>query len=403
MVKCGSFASIVMLGMLLQLPAAHAFKMGDPGEFKEVETTADSLTGKDVWVHNRLISEGLSFGDPVHEDMTLASKELAKDLPPDLACNSSKLAIEEFMKPSAAPMLGNSVCCSKSAKSEWCDHANEIRYSPFKDTRETLVTGTRWNDDACHMGYRPKTLIGWAAWMLDPWYRKASNLNYSSHYHDKQFLHSMASSGFSRSDSELESASLTTHKIVTWAEFAFRVAEGSVLAKTPLLEVAPFLETNRRRTFLLVFSGQSKSMTVGEFFAGTTDFDPQHVRQLAMGALMHTIQDSFSASHVQRVNDQLPTLNGRGKVVRFLNYRLQTPALHSEQDKRPKDAMQAKASDFHPVALGARMIACAAGGSSSTSNWSQAKALMLQITALEIPSTNPGASAGAYGLQRRPK
>lgn len=395
MVKRCFCASIVMLGVL-QSHAVHAFKMGDPGEFKEVEITADTLTGKNVWVHNRLVSEGLSFGDPVHEDMTLASKKLAKHLPPDLACNSSDLAIEEFLKPSAAPMLGNSVCCSESAESEWCDYANEIRYTPFKDVRETLVTGTRWNDDACHMSYRPKTLIGWAAWMLDPWYRKASNLNYSSHYHDKQFLHSMASSGFNRSDSELESASQTTHKIVTWAEFAFRVAEGSVLAQTPLLEVAPLLEANRRRTFLLLFGGQRKSMTVGEFFAGTTDFDPQHVRQLAMGALMHTIQDSFSASHVQRVNDQLPTLNGRGKVVRFLNYRLQTPALHSDEDKRPKDATQAKASDFHPVALGARMIACAAGGSSEKSNWLKAKGLMQELTALENPNKNPRASAGAY-------
>lgn len=386
----------LVLGTLLYASETYAFKMGDAKEFVEIKTSAKTLAGHDVWVHHRLERQGISFGDPVHEDMTVASKALASKLPSQLSCSGSQQAISQFLHPSAAPMLGNSVCCAKTAKSRWCDYAEDVRYVPFKDVLEPLVSGARWNDDACHMSQRPQTRIGWAAWMVDPWYRRAANLNYSSDYHDKQFLHAMASSGFGRSDSYQESASVTTHKIVTWAEFAFRVAEGSIPAGTPLHEAGTFLEPNRTKTFHQAFRGYSRSMTVGQLFSGTSTFDLQHVRQLAMGALLHTVQDAFSASHVERVNDQLPTLKGRGKVIRFLNYRLQSPSLHGEQDQRPTDAQEALPSDFHPVALGARLIACAANGSSEKSNWPDAKSVMLQLTALEKPKSNPRASAGGY-------
>lgn len=386
----------VFVCAMLHASNVHGFKMGDPNEFLEIETAAGSLKGSDAWVHRRLQRQGLSFGDPVHEDMTNASRLLAPQLPPALSCNTDPQVISHFLRPGAAPMLGNGVCCSRTARSRWCDHANDVRYIPFRDVLEPLVSGVRWNDDTCHMSQRPKTLIGWAAWMVDPAFRRAANLNYSSHYHDKQFLHAMASSGFGNTDSYQEPASATAHKIITWGEFAFRVAEGSIPAETPLEKAGSFLEPNRHRTFHLMFGNQARSMTVGHLFSGTNDFEAHHVRQLAMGALLHTVQDAFSASHVQRVNDQSTSLKGRGKVIRFLNYRLQNPARHGEQDKRPIDATVAAAPDFHPVALGARLIACAAQGGSGRSNWPDAKAVLLELTALEYPKTNPRASAGAY-------
>lgn len=393
----GRAAGALGLVLLAACPsAAHAFKMGEGDEFEDVEKAAAGLPARDAWVYREIRRKRFSFGEPTHERMTAASVALASRLPAAQVCEAPSEKIVALTRRIPDALLGNSVCCAKTAVSEWCKRAESVRYDPFQDPNQPLITGSRWNDDACHMSYRNPTLIGWAAWMLDSEFRRSGNLNYSSHYHEKQFLHAMASSGFGRPDSEREVASVTTHKIMTWAEFAFRVAEGSIAPDMPLDEVVTRLPQSRHRAFRLAFAGHGK-MKVGVLFAGTEDFAPEHVRQIALGALLHTVQDAFSASHVERINDTSPTLKGRGKVVRFLNYRLQDAALHGAQDRRPTDATDAAAGDFHPVSLGARLIGCAAGGTAEASNWpGQAQAVMLSLLARARDKPDPPASGGRY-------
>lgn len=230
--------------------------------------------------------------------------------------------------------------------------------------------------------------------MLDPNFRWFSNINYTSHYHDKQFLHSMASSGFGREDNE--PASLTTHKIMTWAEFAFRVADGSIPASMRIADVPKFLRAGREVAFNGAFAPYA-ALPVGVLFAGTDQFDAHHVRQLALGALLHTVQDSFSASHVEREHDSLPTVLGRGRVLRFLNYRHQQPAEHGKADEGPRDKARAGPGDFHPVSLGARLLACAAAAQPNNSTWTQAQEVFVELLRRARPDLNPPSSAGRFG------
>jgi hypothetical protein len=244
------------------------------------------------------------------------------------------------------------------------------------------------------MTQRPATIVAWAAWMLDRSYEKYANFNYSSHYHDKQFLHSMASSGFGRQDQEARV--LTTHKIMTWAEFAFRVAEGSIPASKSMAEARSLLEPKREKAFDGAF-GPYRMHTVGYLFAGTDDYDPQHVKQLALGALLHTVQDSFSASHVQRERDS-EWLSQRGRIVQFMDYRRQDPRKHGRADARPMDATAASFESRHPVSLGARLIACAAAGGSQSSSWNdgQARGVLRQLLEPVNEAKNPVASGGRF-------
>ncbi len=376
---------------------ALAFKMGATNEYEGLER--DINLDRPWFLSNEQIKSILKksfFGDPIHEDMTTASKKMATDLPKELSCGSEAVDIENFLQPPSEALLGNSICCDKTADSSVCTFINDIRYKPFRDELPPLISGSRWNDDACHMTSRPKSRIGWAGWMVDTRYDRSSNLNYMSHFHDYQFLHAMASRAFKEDNLYLESTTETQHKIITWAEFAFRVAEGTIPADAPLNTVHAHLEDNRKRTFKLLFSGFSPRITVGQFFAGTTEFNAQHVRQIAAGSLLHTLQDSFSASHVERVNDHAPRLKERGKVIRFLDYQQQAQHLHGEADKRPEDATSASPEDFHPVSMGARLIACAAKQANTKSNWPKAKALMLEVLDINPANRATRASGGRF-------
>lgn len=385
------------VGLMVGLAApCVAFKMGRGNEYQMAEDLARQTSGVDRWVYQRMQTQRMSFGDPVHEDMTAASVELARQMTPEHRCGATNEQLEAFLRPVPSAALGNAVCCARTAKSLWCDKIDDaVRYGSFPDPNPPLITGVRWNDDPCHMTLRRDTTLGWVAWMLDAGYRKAANLNYASHYHDRQFLHAMASTGFGRPDSELEAAWLTIHKITTWAEFAFRVGEGSVDGAVPLNEVARHLEPHRTKAFNGAFGGHGR-LPVGTFFAGVEAYSPAHVRQLAIGGLLHTVQDSFSASHVQRLNDEAPVLRERGAIVRFHSYRLQDASLHAAADVRFADALQATASDFHPVSLGARLIGCAAAGSAGASKWPEVKKIVGDWLRQSRPDRNLPASGGRF-------
>lgn len=389
-----SAVGILSLAVGLGLTGSvRAFEMGDGDEYRLLEEKSKKLGVQNRWVTKRVKDGLLSFGDAIHEDMTEASKVMARQLTGPLACGATVAQIDALLQVVPNRKLGNSICCAKSADSRWCDSfVDEVRYSAFRDERPPLISGVRWNDDPCHMTQRSETIVAWAAWMLDRSYESYANFNYSSHYHDKQFLHSMASSGFGRVDQEPRV--LTTHKITTWAEFAFRVAEGSIPASTSVADAKALLEPQRVKAFDGAFKPYYK-FPVGLLFAGTASYDSQHVRQLALGALLHTVQDSFSASHVQRERDS-PLLAERGRVVHFMDYRKQDSRKHGSADARPRDATKADPSSLHPVSLGARLIACAAAGDNGNSAWSddRAKAVFKQLLEPVDGTKNPVASGG---------
>lgn len=385
-------APVRALALLLGLVAcsALAFKMGHKEEYRAVEHR--TIGGEDAegrQVYERTEGVGSKFGDPIHEDMTLASLALARQRPGELLCKASAQDIERFVRKIDTARVGNRVCCDTTAESLWCNRVDDtVRYADFPDRLAPLIAGTRWPDDPCHMSVRAKTVTAWAVWMVDPGHRRYSNANYSSHYHNKQFLHAMQSVGFGSDKNNAETPTVTQHKLMTWAEFAMKVANGTIPPATALTAVPPYLEPGRKKAYDLGFSGYGKT-SVGRLFAGTKGRpDPDHVRQIALGALLHTVQDSFSLSHANREHPNAARLKDRGRITSFRNYRLELPSEHGAADARPpnNDGTAADLSDAHPVAYGAHLIACAASTDDRDANWLKLKAwLRDQVFALAPP------------------
>lgn len=385
--------TVRVVALLLGLAAgsAQAFKMGHEEEYRAVEDR--TIAGRDAeghTVYERTQGVGSKFGDAIHEDMTLASLKLARQRPGELLCKVSAQDIERFARKIDAARVGNRVCCDTTAKSIWCNGVvDRVRYTDFPDRLAPLIAGTRWPDDPCHMSVRPDTVTAWAAWMVDPGYRRYANANYSSHYHHKQFLHAMKSVGFGSNKNNAETPGVTQHKLMTWAEFAMKVANGTIPSTTALTAVPPYLEPGRQKAYNLGFSGYGKA-SVGRLFAGTKGApDPDHVRQIALGALLHTVQDSFSLSHANREHPQAARLKDRGRITGFRNYRDEIPSEHGAADARPPndDGTTAELSDAHPVAYGAHLIACAASTDDRDANWLKLKPwLRDQVFAIGPPT-----------------
>ena len=216
---------------------------------------------------------------------------------------------------------------------------------------------TLWSD-------RTRSKAGWLVWMVGAGYMRFNNFNYASHFHEMQFLHAMAPSSRGDPTSYREPRSMTRRKVLAWAEFAYLVAEGSIAPAMTMQEVHARLSKVARKPFELGF-GLSNRRSVGFLFTGELDPDPLQVRQIAVGALLHTIQDSFSSSHVERVRsprdgEGRQLVGDKGAIRRFLTYRGQDAVEHGVADRRPGDWDRANPGDLHPVSIGAQVVACAA-------------------------------------------
>jgi hypothetical protein len=105
------------------------------------------------------------------------------------------------------------------------------------------------------------------------------------HYGDLQFLHSMASN-------PLEKAGETLEKILMWAEFCYKVATGVIDPKTKLAEIEV-------GGFAGLWQGRFRKWSVSYLFSTTGSAET--AKGKALGSMMHMLQDSFCASHVERV------------------------------------------------------------------------------------------------------
>jgi hypothetical protein len=145
-----------------------------------------------------------------------------------------------------------------------------------------------------------------------------------NHFGDMQFLHSMASRVGDR-------ARETRSSILIWAEFAYKVASGSVPASMPLKDVpvADFKE----------FFRNHEATVENLFLLGDQTYRGSPLRDFAFGTLLHMVQDSFSESHVSRdLSTQGAVCNCRytdrspATIEKFLVYGLQNAAEHKAED-----------------------------------------------------------------------
>lgn len=228
------------------------------------------------------------------------------------------------------------------------------------DLIKKVIRGARWNDDPLHfLPEYPRQ------WLMN--FERASELAeqgginenfdlfYRSHHADLQFLHAMAST-------ETESAQLTRNAILSWIELTYKVASGYIPVQTPFRKLGNFL-TPRTAQFVKKYftkNGRRLNWTpaylfslkctrevmppsaVGVLDCADTPWLPpkQDVQNIALGSLLHVIQDSFSDSHVTRHPDyegNYSLIHGRSAVQAFNAYQKQSIRLHRGADSYPRD------------------------------------------------------------------
>lgn len=154
-----------------------------------------------------------------------------------------------------------------------------------------------------------------------PAYGPGHYLLYRSHFGDLQFFHSMAAY-------DGERAFETQARMKMWAKFLWGIAIGQVPKDKPIRtlgfdELTPY------------FPGD---MTVTNLFAtGIVDVR-KNLDQVALGVLLHMVQDSFSQAHADRGPEpggqceRLPRFSRPGKITQFYSYARQAGHLHDEED-----------------------------------------------------------------------
>lgn len=201
-----------------------------------------------------------------------------------------------------------------------------------------------------------------------------------SHFGDLQFLHAMASE-----DGEL--AVETKRRIMMWAEFTWKVSRGDYGLETKLkdVSVAGFDK----------FFGGTDWRVQDLFTLGNVTLRPK-IEEVALGSLLHMVQDSFPKGHVDRAEATLgATCPGAtshlapGAIREFHSYIHQDPAKHGDYDSRNAFVQHWVADRPTVIDVGQVLLDYQKRGST----WEDIKPYIDCVFALENPEAK--ASAGA--------
>jgi len=213
-----------------------------------------------------------------------------------------------------------------------------------------VIEGVRWNDNppavklgalfgACNGIGAAAGLDCWTSMMrLDrvAWEalsrREKSIATLRSHFGDMQFLHAMAAG-------EGESAAETREKSLRWAEVAYRIARGEIGARASVhgLRRGSTLEPATAAWVSGLFSAPAKRLwTVEDVFLPKG----ADLKEMAFGAMLHTVQDSYSAAHVLRSSARVqangcPSYDALDTIVEFHTYVGQDTEKHALCDDAP--------------------------------------------------------------------
>lgn len=259
------------------------------------------------------------FAHPVHEGLTAKAFDCASDLT-ILDCGSNP---DRYLRSAVLAGL------------HWNDNP-QFRFKAgkaqaFGCTTEWLTTRVLDldNDPAC-----------WLVLFRDAGRRAASGqhldshgpngpyaLIYRVHYGDLQFIHAMGSW-----DGELPDD--TFHHLMSWAELTYRVASGEEPGlDAPIISITPALAD------VFAPNGFSpRTMWMPGRLKKSADNDA-YLRDMALGSLMHTIEDSFSTAHTDR-RGTAPDKSCEGlglafppsAVHQYYSYNSQDSSKHGDRD-----------------------------------------------------------------------
>lgn len=278
-----------------------------------------------------------------------------------------------------------------------------------------IVKGVRWNDDPLSMAKkRPQDFYIYyrdscgRSEEVDP----SWDILYRTHCGDMQFLHAMAS----KSD---ESALETKELMFMWAEFSYRVAAGDISKDLRFRSVGKKLGKRSSELFnyVMTFDGRfrmewqpeilftldcKRTLSVnGLLNSGrptklkckdnNNKFSIEGVQNIALGSLLHLIQDSFSGSHASREGNVVGVskISGAGLINQFGIYTSQDEKAHGHADENIED--ECEHMDLSLTDLSAKLIELAVDQRSSGSDrWAEAEKLLEKAFAIKTLGKKPG-------------
>ncbi len=277
-------------------------------------------SGKPLWQ----VQSGIPFvGSPVHEEMTMASVSIARAPGNAYSQNQDEAYIHGVLwndDPENLLCPECSVLNLRQFEERWAIKFGERFFAAKKRIKETPDAGNK--------------IV----------FKSGDGLLERSHFGDMQFLHGMASHNG-------ELAYDTQKQMMAWAEFVYKVSIGNIPQKT-LLQDIPV----QRIRDLFSSDKQLAGLTVEKFFMG-----PRFARRVAIGSLLHMIQDSYALGHAAReILDEKNSgklIFARGKITEFHCYTGQDENLHRADDKWPEGLdKQSPAGSENPIAAGAKIV-----------------------------------------------
>lgn len=282
--------------------------------------------------------EFIGIKDPVHTDMAIQALNCAVTYPDDDSVNC-----ETLDSPKQSPTL----------------HKSAV--NPITVTEDDIYYGVIWADDPLRE-LRKRKLHRVLLWTFRLTFDQCKDLQSglpdgircTAHYGNMQFMHAMEGENAAP-------ASKTQEAILDWIEFAYKVALNDTLdnsqhfrttlhcdyfnAESPSklqqsmipngVNRFPCGELERPWTVGTIFSFNCwfRSETCLEF----THENAKTTRIAALGAILHTIQDSFAKGHTSRGNDSLALLNQIecAPIAQFQNYKDQDHDTHGDADEMP--------------------------------------------------------------------
>ena len=260
-----------------------------------------------------------------------------------------------------------------------------------------VIAGVRWNDNPPAVRLGP--LAGacdvrcWASMLridqtaLEIVSRREQSIpTLRSHFGDMQFLHAMAvRSG--------EPARETREKAMRWAEFSYRVARGEIDGRAnvfALRDAGSTMDAATRQWVSSLFRAPGKKLwRVQDVFLPKAG----ELRLVAFGTFLHLVEDSYSASHVQRAANRYqpngcPSYDATDPIVEFHTYVGQDTEKHAICDDAPDWLESPRAGS--PVDVIADLVRGYAEGR----DWPHAKAILEEKVfrmARGGPPSRPGA------------
>lgn len=193
-----------------------------------------------------------------------------------------------------------------------------------KNWEHPLLFGVEWNDDPESLarklvftdGYIPHPIKAYEK-VVDKFSRMLSeqyppnSLTVRSHYYDLQFLHAMRSSD---TNGNVDASANTVNKIMDWIAHVYEISINPPIHKTYLnnYQSGYFCKFN----FKDISCDQTRVVTIFDQDFKWRDNDDNEVQKntswLAIGSILHIVQDSYSKSHSKR--------NEKGEVVCYYSY-----------------------------------------------------------------------------------